>query len=68
MNYLKSALAWALYWAGDAVSRGISSTGCWTDEILYSVYNKVMGWSVNLDARGWVWSPELRNETFEEIK
>ena len=68
MTYLKSALAWALYWMGTVVSRGISSTGCWTDEVLYPTYNTLMGWSVDLDVRGWVWPSELRDETFEEIK
>ena len=68
MTYLKSALAWVLYWIGHVVSRGISSTGRWTDEVLYPVYNTLMGWSVDLDDMGWVWPSELRDETFEEIK
>jgi len=53
---------------GTVVSRGISSTGCWTDEVLYPTYHTLMGWSVDLDVRGWVWPSELRDETFEEIK
>lgn len=68
MTYLKSALAWALYWTGDGVARCISSSGYWTDEVLYPIYNTLMSWSVDLDVRGWVWSPDLRDEPFEEIK
>ena len=68
MTYLKSALAWTLYWMGDGVARCITSTGYWTDEVLYPIYNKLMTWSVNLDVRCWVWEPTLRNAEFEEIK
>lgn len=40
--------AWALYWAGDVVSRLIGVKERRSDQFVYPVYNALMGWSINV--------------------
>ena len=44
------ALAWTLYWIGDLISRTFMRFG-WG----YSIYNRVMNWSLSLDKDESVW-------------
>ena len=44
------ALAWTLYWIGDLISNTFMRFG-WG----YSIYNKVMNWSLSLDRDESVW-------------
>ena len=44
------ALAWTLYWIGDLISRTIMRFGHG-----YSIYNKVMGWSLGFDKNDEIW-------------
>ena len=44
------ALAWTLYWIGDLISNTFMRFG-WG----YSIYNKVMNWSLGFDKDESVW-------------
>jgi hypothetical protein len=44
------ALAWTFYWIGDLISRTFMRFGYG-----YSIYNKVMNWSLSLDKDESVW-------------
>ena len=44
------ALAWTLYWIGDFISNTILGFG-WG----YSIYNKVMIWSLRFDKNDEIW-------------
>jgi hypothetical protein len=44
------ALAWTFYWIGDLISRTIMRFGYG-----YSIYNRVMNWSLSLDKDESVW-------------
>jgi hypothetical protein len=44
------ALAWTLYWIGDFISNTILRFG-WG----YSIYNKVMTWSLRFDKNDEIW-------------
>lgn len=44
------AMAWVLYWIGDFISNTILRFG-WG----YSIYNKVMIWSLRLDKKDEIW-------------
>ena len=58
MTILRTALSWVLYYIGDVISYPM----LWFDlGFIYPVYNRVMGWSVELDREERVWkspSPE----------
>ena len=44
------ALAWTLYWIGDFIANTILRFG-WG----YSIYNKVMNWSLRFDKNDEIW-------------
>ena len=48
----KLALSWILYILGDFVSRVMYYIDSGT---LYTIYNKLMTWSVDLDTGGKIW-------------
>lgn len=51
MRYI---LSYILYIIGDTISR---TTMRWGNGIGYSLYSKVMNWSVNLDIEHKIWRP-----------
>lgn len=57
----KIALSWILYVLGDLVSR----VACYVDSgTLYTIYNKLMTWSIDLDPDGKIWKfPEDKEDS-----
>lgn len=55
---MRSILAWALYWAGDLVSRldpFPDRDGLWFElhyHLIYLPYQRLMGWSVRVQGDG----------------
>ncbi len=57
----KLALSWILYVLGDLVSRLAYYVDSGT---LYTIYNKLMTWSVGLDPDGKIWNfPEDKGDS-----
>jgi len=57
----KLALSWILYVLGDLVSRVAYYVDSGT---LYTIYNKLMTWSVDLDPAGKIWKfPEDKEDS-----
>jgi hypothetical protein len=50
------ALAWTFYWIGDLISRTFMRFGYG-----YSIYNKVMNWSIGFDKDESVWKKVKNN-------
>ena len=51
---MKYFLSLVLYYMGDIISR---TTMQWFNGFGYSIYSKVMNWSVNLDENDRIWKP-----------
>jgi hypothetical protein len=50
---MRTVLAYALYWAGDWISRVM----CYFDWAwLYPIYSRLMIWSSDLDTKGKIWT------------
>lgn len=51
-SVFRTALSWILYHLGDWVSLIVYH---WDVHFLHVTYNRLMGWSVNLDKAGKIW-------------
>ncbi len=51
-SVFRTALSWILYHLGDRVSL---ITYHWDAHFLHVTYNRLMGWSVDLDKAGKIW-------------
>jgi hypothetical protein len=51
---MKIILSYILYFIGDIISR---TTMQWLNGFGYSIYSKVMNWSVELDNQHKIWKP-----------
>jgi hypothetical protein len=58
-SIFRTALAWALFCLGDLVSRPMQR---WDLGFLYPIYNRLMGWSADLDKVGKIWDHVEENK------